>query len=365
MSRLDRWLAQPEIWRVVVVAAVAVHTAFVLAPFDVLHPIDPWELGRSIWRGHVPYRDFASEYPPGAFLAFLLPGAVPRGLAPSMLALQAVACELGILALLGHDPAARRRWVLIATLAFPLLSGGFDAMPTLALLWATALLGRGNGRGWWMAGIGAAVKVFPGIAWGWCRQRLVVGLPVLALTVAVLLSPLLVAASDRTPFDYHLSRGVEQGTLGASLTFIADSVRGRETEVAYRFRANEVVDGGAAALAVAILFGAVAVTVAVVCLARGDRTDPWRASLALLLLSLCASKVLSPQFIVLAAPLLAALGAGWFAVGIPLVLLTVGAFSLGDKGDLFMTVVSVRNALLAAMAIAAAISVVRHPRVAS
>jgi len=359
VSGLDRWLAQREIWVVVLALALVVHVTFVVAPFDVLQPVDPWALGRAVWHGLLPYRDFAFEYPPGAVLAFLLPGAVPRSLAHSVLALQAVACEVGIFALLADDPAARRRWVLVATLAFPLLSGGFDALPMLALFWSTALLRRGAGRGWVVAGIGAAVKLFPGIAWGCFRRRPALGLAVLALTVAVLLAPLLIAPPGRTFIGYHLDRGVEQGSVGASLTFVANTFRGHDTAVAYRFGANEVAHASWAALFAAILFGSAAVAVGAVCLARGDRTDPWRATLALLLLCLCASKVLSPQFIVLAAPLLAVLGGGWFAGGCPLVVLTVGAFTLSDRGDLFMTVVAVRNGLLVVLAIAAAASVLR------
>ncbi len=74
MNGLDRALARPPTWRAIVVLAIAIRVMFVIAPFDVLHPVDAHVLGQLVLHGDVPYRDFGLEYPPGSILAMLLPG---------------------------------------------------------------------------------------------------------------------------------------------------------------------------------------------------------------------------------------------------------------------------------------------------
>jgi hypothetical protein len=361
-------LAKPDIFRAIVLVSVVLRVLFVLWPFDVLAPIDPWELGRSLWRGDVPYRDFALEYPPGALVAFLLPGAGPHGLAPQVLALQAFAVEGTLWWLLRDDRPALRRYLLVSLFTAPLLSGGFDAFPVAAVAWSTALLARSDARGWGVAAFGAAAKLFPGVAWGWCRRRPVVGLVALAAAVGVLLAPLAIADREDTPIGYHVDRGVQNESVPASATFVFNRLRGEANEYEYRLesKSNEMVGADGAGVVALVAFGAAAVAVAVACMRRQRDDQAHLRGLTLLLLVLCASKVLSPQFVVLLSPLAAVVGGWLFVAYLPAAVLTLAAFLVDERrSDAFVAVATVRNALLVGMAVAGALAVLRRTRIGS
>jgi len=340
----------------VVLLAVVIRVMFVIAPFDVLHPVDAHVLGQLVLHGDLPYRDFGLEYPPGSILAMLLPGLAPAFLAPSVLALQAVVCEVIVWWALGED-APRRRFLLLSTLAFPVLSGGFDAVSMAALAVSTALLTKGDDRGWWVAAFGACVKVFPGIAWGWMPRWGRTGVAALAVTIGVLLAPLALGEGRDVYLNYHAERGVQQESVAASATHLRERVTGGEVEVAYRFRAQEIVGAERAGTVALILFGAIAVAIAVRVRLRPPTTDAWLVALALLLVVLCGSKVLSPQFVVMAVPLAARAGPRWSIAYLPIVVLTVGAFLDDSKGSSFMDVVLLRNVALVGLTLVAAAQV--------
>ena len=368
MTALDRWLAKPDIFRAIVVLSVVLRVLFVLWPFDVLAPIDSWDLGRALWRGEIPYRDFPLEYPPGALVAFLLPGAVPHGLAPQVLALQAFAIEATMWFLLRDDRPALRRYLLVSLFTAPLLSGGFDAFPVAAVAWSTALLARRDARGWVVAGFGAAAKLFPGVAWGWCRRRPVVGTIALAVTVGVLLGPLAIADREDTPIGYHVDRGVQNESVPASATFVFNRLRGEPNEYEYRLesKSNEMVGADGAGVVALVGFGVAAVVVSVLSMLRQRDDQAHLRAMTLLLLVLCASKVLSPQFVVLVTPLAAVVGGWFFLAYLPAAVLTLAAFLVDERrSDAFVAVASTRNALLVGMAVAGALAVVRSARIGS
>ena len=218
--------ASPLLRRALLLTLVAIHVMAVLAPADVLAPVDPWEIGRKIWEGAVPYRDFGFEYPPGAILAFLLPGAVPKDLATTVLALEAVAAEVAVVLLLRRFDGALWRWVPFSILLFPFLAGGFDALPMAAIAWSTALLAAGAGAGWWVAAAGAAVKLVPGGAWVWGRRGLWQAVAALVVIVPVLLAPgLLARHPDDAYIGYTLHRGVQVESVAASTTWLRASAQ--------------------------------------------------------------------------------------------------------------------------------------------
>ena len=360
MTLLDRVLQRPLTWRVVWMLAVALHVAYVLAPFDVLHPVDAHALGRAVLEGEVPYRDFALEYPPGAIFAFLLPGLAPSGIAPQVLALQAVVCEV-LTWLVLRDEAPRRRFVLFSLFLFPLLSGGFDAVAMLGVAASTALLGRNDDRGWWIAAAGAAVKIFPGIAWAWMTRWGRTGVVALLVTLVVLAAPLALGSGRDVYIGYHVERGVQQESLAASAHHLAARLTGDEVDIEYRFRAQEVVGAETTGTVALVVFGALAVVMAVRIRLRPVDLDPWLLALAFMLVVLCGSKVLSPQFIVLALPLAVGAGGAWAVAYLPIAMLSMAAFLDKTKGTQFMDVVLVRNVLFLGMAVAAAHRVLTAP----
>ena len=103
---------------------------FVVAPFDVLHPVDAHVLGQPCCTARCPTATSA-RVPAGFDPGHAPAGDRPGLLAPSVLALQAVICEVIVWRALGED-APRRRFLLLSTLAFPVLSGGFDAVSMAA-----------------------------------------------------------------------------------------------------------------------------------------------------------------------------------------------------------------------------------------
>lgn len=364
MSTLDRLLLRPPTWRVVVALAVVVRIAFVLAPFDVLSPLDAHVLGQLLLHGRLPYRDFPLEYPPGALLGFLLPGLVPSAIAAQVLALQALVLDGSVLHLMRSDPHRFRRYVVLSTVQFPLLSGGFDALAMACIAWSTALIARDDRRGLWIAGLGATIKIFPGVAWGWARRWGQHGWLALAATLTILAAPMLLGSGRDVYIGYHVERGVQQESLAASLTYLGKRAVDDPVEVAYRFKAQELVGAETVGVVLLVVFGGLAVAIAL--RSRFGRTPPdaWLAAFGLLMVVLCASKVLSPQFITLAAPLAAHLGGKWASTYLAILALTIVAFLDETKGETFMNVVAVRNVLFLGLALAATRQLLRlrrHP----
>jgi hypothetical protein len=272
-----------------------------------------------------------------------------------------VICE-ALVWLVLEDDAPRRRLVLFSVFLFPLLSGGFDGFAMVGVAVSTALLVRGDDRGWWVAGFGAAVKLFPGIAWGWMDRWGRTGVAALVVTLAVLVAPLALGSGRDVYIGYHAERGVQQESMAASARHLAARLTGGEVDVEYRFRAQEVVGAERLGTIALIVFGAVLVAMFLRVRLRPTDLDQWVVALAFMLVVLCGSKVLSPQFIVLAMPLAVGAGGVWAMSYLPIAVLSMVAFLDESKGTQFMDVVLVRNALFLALALAAACRVLTAPR---
>jgi len=354
----ERWAL---LRRALIVAVIAEHILLVIAPLDVLHPVDPWVLGRAMWHGHIPYRDFGFEYPPFAAFAFLLPGAVTHGLAPSVLALQEVVAEAAVIWLVLRDhPTALTRYLVLSLLVFPFLSGGFDALPMAAIALSTLWLATGDARGWVAAGLGVLVKVSPGAAWLWGRTHLRVALTMLAATAVVGLAPLAIAHhADDTYIGYTIDRGVQVESVPASAAWIGQTVTGHPHHYAYRFKSWELGGAGPVA-AVCVVAGALALVVLfAACRRRLD--DPWLASLVAVVAFMCAAKVLSPQYVAWAAPVAAVVGGGWFVAYAAAAALTFLAYAATSGPTGIIVLSALRNAVLIAIAIAGLVHLVRSP----
>lgn len=314
----SRWWRSAPLWQRGLLGTVVVaHLILLVVPSDVLAAVDPWEVGRRLWRGDVPYRDFLFEYPPLAVVTFLLPGAAPGWLAPSVVALQALACEFAVVWLvLRPVPGAVARWLPLSLLVFPFLAGGIDAFPMAAIAISTAMLARGEGRGWWVASFGTLVKLSPAAAWVWGRQKLGTAAVALLLTVGVGLVPALLAERPEDSYvGYTLERGVQAESVGATTAWLVQKLGGQASNFKYRFRAWEL-DGASAAGAAWTVVMVVALGALAWGAGRTGRVDPWLASFTAVVVLLVGSKVLSPQFVAWPAPVAALLGgagskAGW------------------------------------------------------
>ena len=178
-------------------------------------------------------------------------------------------------------------------------------------------------------------------------------------------APLLLAPFDDTYLGFAIRRGVHQESVAASIRFVILEVSGRAPVVEFRYRNLELLGAGPYATATLVLFGGLAALVA----ARA-----WRASLggsrhslvlvthALLLCALCAGKVLSPQYLVLGAPLAAHLGGRRAVAWTVIAAMTMVPFTSYSRGEGFMALIALRNALLVVETVAVARAVLRAAR---
>jgi hypothetical protein len=292
-----------------------------------------------MFQGELPYRDVATEYPPGSVPFTILPAlAVGTGAGYRL----AFACEMLLVDLAGLWAATRlsrivdrgrRRIPLAYVLAMvavgPLLVLRFDLVPAVCVLLAAALAAEGR-FGWAAAalGYGTAAKIFPGVlapllvlglvpALGWWRSLRRTVPPLLAgfgLTVLPALALSLRGTADSVL--YHVQRGVQIESLWANLIGIAHQF-GLPARTVYGFGAYDLasdVSGMAKALSgvatVAALAGAAWLVWRRARALGGLGPGDWAAAFAVGTFAfVLPSRVLSPQYLVwLCAPMAALAG---------------------------------------------------------
>jgi hypothetical protein len=264
---------------------------------------------------------------------------------------QALVLEVAVVAfVLRRHPGAVRRYALLSLLVFPFLSGGFDAYPMAAIAFSTALLAEGRAAGWWVAAWGAATKLSPAAAWAWARRPAAAAAVALVVAVAVAVVPTTTARTeDSTYIGYTIHRGVEAESLAASTVWVAKTLTGHSLPIVYRFRSNEVRGAGGAA-DIWLVLAVAGIAALAWASGRLGHPDPWLASFVAVLLLLCASKVLSPQYVAWPAPLAAVLGGRWFRAWIAVAGLTALAYAVGHNNTAILAITFVRNVTLVATA---------------
>ena len=306
--------------------------------------------GEAILTGSVPYRDYFFEYPPGSLLAFVPPAFFTTNqedfvtLFASEMALVLVATLVltayAARILLGGWwwplPAVVFTWA--ALLLFPVSVTRFDALVALTLAVATALvagvsrLGRTRTAAtvaltaaWASLGFGAAVKLVPvlataplvlfigsrqglrtlkdtvrGAAW---RLAVFFGVLILCFLAALLFG----GKGFIQSFAYHLDRGLQVESLGASVLIKLGYVE----ETTFEWGAFDVLGHGVVELlsSLSLPVTALLLTVTGAVAYREYREGSFgagqfpRFAAAFVLASLVGSKVLSPQFMIWLLPL--------------------------------------------------------------
>ena len=289
--------------------------------------------GNEIAHGHVPYRDFDLEYPPGSLPMFALPGLAGPGhgqdVKPAFRrTFETLMWMCGAVALLAMALTLRRLgaspWVpLLFTAAAPLALGSvilsrFDLWPAVLVACAVAALVTARVRtGHALLGLAAAAKFYPGVllplavAYTWRRHGRAEALVCLGLTAgvfALVFVPFVVLSPGGVwhSVSVQLERPLQVESLGASLLLVGHHVFGfglaGETS-----HGSQNLDGAAAdAFGVAATVVQAAVLVWIwVSFARGAATASAfvRAAAAAVCAFVAFGKVLSPQFLIWLIPL--------------------------------------------------------------
>jgi hypothetical protein len=282
--------------------------------------------------GHMP-TDEGWQYPPGAAFVMLLPriGGAPFGqsFVATMLIVDLVG--LGLMALLakrtGRDTGV---WVWLLGLPllqmFPVLR--FDLVPTVLMIAALVVIHRRPGWFGALAGLGAAIKVWPIVTlFGeWQRRRLAIAT---ALALAMIGLSFVVAGisfdgSQATFLDNQSVRGLQVEAVAAAPWYAREMVTGEPLNEVPRNGGLEIGSGPADAVATALKWLALVVLAAAALwwvarerAIRRGRTGLASAEIsrdfvfAVILLLTVVSRVLSPQYMI------------WM-VGLSAVILTAG-----------------------------------------
>ena len=297
----------------------------------ILDTVEYHRFGAAIMDGHVPYRDFGVEYPPGALPVFALPalGKPSFSLYNREFQLLMALCGVGALAAMASvlrslRASAERQAAALGFFALaPLVLGSvilyrYDLWPAaLTVAGLAAVLARRERLGLAAIGLGIAAKAFPAVvlppvlAYVWRtrgRGEALRCLGVAAATTAVVVIPFLAIAPHGVweSIVRQTTRPLQIESLGSALLLAAhhagglaltmDSSRGSQN---LGGSLPDAVGAAASALLVVVLL---ALWVAA---ARGPATGERlvRYSAASLVAFVALGKVLSPQFLIWLLPL--------------------------------------------------------------
>jgi hypothetical protein len=285
--------------------------------------------GNEIAHGHVPYRDFDLEYPPGALPMFALPGLVSHGghdqdVRPGFRrAFETLMWMCGALALIAMALTLRviggALWspLLFAALA-PLALGTvilsrFDLWPAmLAVGGITALVYARFRLGHALLGLGAAAKFYPGVllplavAYTWKTRGRREALACLALAVAVFVLvflPFVALAPGGVwrSVSVQLHRPLQVESLAAAFLLVSHNVFGFSLAGETSHGSQNVAGGAAHVLGVLTTLLQAGVLLWIWwSFARGSASSRVlvRSSAAAVCAFVAFGKVLSPQFLI-------------------------------------------------------------------
>ncbi len=212
----------------------------------------------SIFAGHVPYRDFFMEYPPGALPVFLPPEVFGSAHYNAAFKVLMALCGVATAALLAVllvqlDRKPRRVWAAVLLFALSPLALGpislntYDAWPALLTLAALVLLLSGRSvPALALLGAAFAAKVYPVVllppaliyVWqgGGGRALVMRAFAAFAAVAALFIVPFLVVAPHGLveSFRAQAARSLQVESLGGSLLAAADRVGLYDATVAHR-----------------------------------------------------------------------------------------------------------------------------------
>jgi hypothetical protein len=327
--------------------AIAAHVVlFIATGLLILYGSHP-DLGAATWSyriyydyasqavaGQVPYRDFLVEYPFLSFPLFLVPRLLVSDFASYCIAFGAEMLLFDVAAIVllalhvsqtegAERVAGRLAWytVYCATLA-PLVVGRFELAPMLLAFAAASWWFSGrNALGGFTAGLGALMKVFPGLVaapalvWEAARPRSsrARGGVAFVFTVAIGSGAWfgLGGTSVLESFRYHAARGLGIESIYSGALLAWGKLTGTNVPWVIEHKAVHLVpDWGSRLAALALPVQAAALLLVLVRFARSGCAHGVRYGGASILALLATAKVLSPQYLVWLFPFITVLD-GW------------------------------------------------------
>jgi Glycosyltransferase family 87 len=297
----------------------------------ILDTVEYHRYGVAMLHGHVPYRDFAVEYPPGALPVFAAPAIGHDGFSLYNREFQILMALCGVGALLAMAVALRSLAAsaerTAAALAFaalaPLVLGSvilyrYDLWPAaLAVAGLAAVLAGRERLGFASLGLGIAAKVFPAVllppafAYVWKtrgKREALLCLGVAAAVVAVVVLPFLVIAPHGLweSVVRQTTRPVQIESLASAVLLAAHQAGGAAITMESSHGSQNLVGSLPHALGIVSSVLLVATLLAIwTAAARGPATRERlvRFAVASLVAFVALSKVLSPQFLIWLIPL--------------------------------------------------------------
>ena len=297
----------------------------------ILDTVEYHRYGNSMLDGHVPYRDFGVEYPPGALPVFAAPAIGHEGFSLYNREFQILMALCGIgalfamtLALRSLAASAERTAAALAFAALaPLVLGSviiyrYDLWPAALAVGGLAAVLAGRERlGFASLGLGIAAKVFPAVlvppafAYVWRtrgRREALLCLGAAAAVVAAVIVPFLALAPHGVwdSVERQATRPLQIESLASALLLAAHQAGGLGITMESSHGSQNLVGSLPHALGTASTALLVVALLAIwIAAARGPASAERlvRFSAASLVAFVALSKVLSPQFLIWLIPL--------------------------------------------------------------
>jgi hypothetical protein len=263
--------------------------------------------GKAMKAGHIPYRDFAVEYPPGALPMFVLPSLIGGDYASTFEWVMAACGVLLVCVVAFVRPVAAFYVALAPVLCGSLILSRFDLWPALLATTAVVLLALERDKlGWGFLGAAAAAKAWPlvivPVAVVWSVRR---GRPYAPLVGAVVLAAIVLPFFVLSPggvwasIEGQASRPLQIESLGAAILQTFSSPQVVDSHGSQGIAGHEELRWVLGLLQVAALL------VLWIAFARGPATKERfvRYAAACVCAFIALGKVLSPQFLIWLIPL--------------------------------------------------------------
>jgi hypothetical protein len=282
--------------------------------------------------GKLPYRDFAFEYPVLSFPLFLFPRLLAADSEGYRLVFVAEmflfdVAAIVLIARLGGGKqeagtvARRLSWyTLYCFLLSPLIVGRFELAPMVLAFAAASWWFSGRSTlGGVTAGLGALMKVFPGVVaapalvreFASCRAARPRGAAAFLATLAIGLAGWFWLGGGRIgeSLGYHAERGLEVGSSLGGIVLLVGAMTGRPVPCVFDHNSYHVAPEWGSWLA-PLAFPIQAATLLLVLwrFRRSGMSEGMRYSAAAIIAFIVAGKVLSPQYLIWPLPFLAVLG---------------------------------------------------------